>query len=111
MMDSIRSRFLIGAVLTLSVAAGCSSGPAVPLELTTMAPSDQRSKIARLYSHEAAMLREKAELLKGRAELYAGLFGAGSEWVTGTRLLAEFYEVAAKERERLAGIRSNLTDE
>lgn len=76
-----------------------------------MARSDQPSKIARFYSHEAAMLREKAELLKARAVLYAGLFGAESEWVTGTRLLAEFYEDAAKERERLAGIHSDRIDD
>jgi hypothetical protein len=56
------------------------------------------------------MLRGKAELLRGRAELYGGLFGAESEWVTGTLLLAEFYEDAAKERERLARMHGDLVD-
>ncbi|MGQ0695940.1 MAG: hypothetical protein ACT4OL_10245 [Nitrospiraceae bacterium] len=76
-----------------------------------MTRSEQQSQIAQLYSQEAAMLRGKAELLKRRAELYAGLFGAESEWVTGTRLLAEFYEDVAKERERLAGVHADLVQD
>ncbi len=57
------------------------------------------------------MLRGKAELLRGRAELYGRLFGAESEWVSGTLLLAEFYEDAAKERERLAGKHADQVDD
>ena len=48
------------------------------------------------------MSRQQAEELTHRAMVYEGLFGRESEWVTGTRLLAQFYEEAAHEEEQLA---------
>jgi hypothetical protein len=102
---------LIGVVLVLLVNTGCISGPPTPLELTTLRPSKDQAKIARHYSHEAALLRQKAKELRGRAELYEGLFGSDSEWVTGTLLLARFYEDAAEERERLAGVHGGLAEQ
>ena len=35
-------------------------------------------------------------------QMYERLFGPKSDWVEGTRLLAQFYEDAAAEQERMA---------
>ena len=55
------------------------------------------------YEHEAAMYRDKAAALLERAAIYERIFGAQSDWVTGTRMLAAFYEEEARDRERQAG--------
>jgi hypothetical protein len=43
-----------------------------------------------------------ADDLSHRALMYERLFGPKSDWVEGTRLLAQFYEDAAIEQERMA---------
>ena len=90
------------AVVCLLAAYGCT-GPSVPLEMTSLDPSQDQWKIAQHYSHEAAGLRQKAEDFSNRALVYEQLFGRDSEWVAGARLLAQFYQEEARERERLAG--------
>ena len=60
-----------------------------PLDLSTMDPSQDQWRIAEYYSREAAAFRQKAEQLHARVLIYARLFGAESEWVRGTRLLAQ----------------------
>jgi hypothetical protein len=47
-------------------------------------------------------LHKKAEDLSEQAAAYERLFGRDSDWVTGARLLAEYYEEEAKEKHRLA---------
>ena len=54
-----------------------------------MDPSQDQWRIAEYYSREAADFRQKAEELHTRMLIYARLFGAESEWVRGTRLLAQ----------------------
>ena len=54
-----------------------------------MDPSEDQWRIAEYYSREAAAFRQKAEELHARVLIYARLFGAESEWVRGTRLLAQ----------------------
>ncbi len=66
-------------LLAIFLLSGCSGGPA-----------------------EAVVSRQQAEELTHRAVVYEWLFGRESEWVTGTRLLAQFYEEAAREEEQLA---------
>lgn len=73
-----------------------------PLDLSSREPSQDHWKIAEYYSHEAAALRQKAQEMSARAQVYELLFGVDSEWVKGTRLLAQFYEGEAEEHERLA---------
>jgi len=73
------------------------------LDLTSTDPSQDQRKIASYYSQEAVLLRLKAEELSQRVLVYERLFGGESEWVSGARLLVQFYENAAKEREHLAG--------
>ena len=46
--------------------------------------------------------RQMAHDLSHRALMYERLFGPKSDWVEGTRLLAQFYEDAAAEQERMA---------
>jgi hypothetical protein len=56
----------------------------------------------------AAAKRQQAEALTGSIVAYERLFGPESEWVTGTRLLAQFYEDTAREQDRLADLHLEL---
>jgi hypothetical protein len=87
-------------LLAIFLQSGCSGGPA--LDMTTLNPGHDHGKIASYYRHEAVVSRQQAEELNHRMVVYARLFGPESEWVTGTRLLAQFYEEAAHEEEQLA---------
>ena len=89
---------LLGVLLV----SGCTRGPRAVLDPVSRDPGQDHWAIASYYSHEAAMSRQQAEELTHRAMIYEGLFGRESEWVTGTRLLAQFYEEAAREEEQLA---------
>lgn len=95
--------FLLWALISY----GCG-GPKAPLDLTTLDPWQDQWSIAAHYSREAASMRQKAEELSNRAALYERLFGPDSEWVTGTRLLSQFYEEVAREHERQAGMHMGL---
>lgn len=81
---------------------GCSGTSTAPLDMTALEPSQDQGKIAAYYRHEAVVARQQAEELTHRAVVYERLFGPESEWVTGTRLLAQFYEDSAREAEQLA---------
>lgn len=81
------------------------------LELTSFHPAVDHRKIADYYSQEAARLRQVSEDLSVRIEVYERLFGDTSDWVTGTRLLAQSYQEAAKEYERKANIHLELIPE
>lgn len=93
---------LLVLLLAVLLQPGCSRISTVPLELTTLDQSQDQEKIAAYYRHEAAVARQQAEELNHRAMVYERLFGPESEWVSGTRLLAQFYEEAAREAEQLA---------
>ena len=85
------------------VSSGCGAPksqmePKGPLDMTTLDPAQDHWRIATAYTHEATAMRQKAEELFKRAAHYERLFGADSEWVTGTKLLAQFYEDAARFR-------------
>ncbi len=95
------------SVLGVCAALGCN-GPGSPLDLMTMDPVQDQGKIAAYYVLEAARLRQKAQELTDRAGAYELLFGRESDWVRGARLLAQFYEETARERERMARQHMNL---
>lgn len=94
-------------VLSLAVGAivmsGCTSTAAqTEFELSNSdSPQDHR-KIVTYYRHEAARLRQASEDLSIRITVYERLFGPTSDWVAGTRLLAQSYEDAAQAYERKA---------
>ena len=94
------------AILVLLLASflqsGCSGRPVAALDMTALNPGHDQGRVATYYRHEAVVSRQQAEELSHRAVVYEGLFGRESEWVTGTRLLAQFYEEAAREEEQLA---------
>jgi hypothetical protein len=94
------------AIFVLLLAAflqpGCSGISTAPLDMTALDQNQDQGKIATYYRHEAAVARQQAEELNHRAMVYERLFGPESDWVTGTRLLAQFYEDAAREAEQLA---------
>jgi len=110
--ESWRSRFfgLIGlnrvhAVLGL-IASGCFAAGCVTagdeLELSSHDPAEDQRLIAERYSEEALRFHQKAEEAEARAAIYVDLFGLDSDWVKGTRLLAQSYRDAARQREGLA---------
>jgi hypothetical protein len=82
--------------------SGCTTSTKEELELTTYDPTDDHRKIAAYYSLEAVRFRQAAEELSIRVSLYEELFGSTSDWVTGTRLLAQSYDNQAKEHEQKA---------
>lgn len=90
-------------VLLMIIAGfGCTRAPA-PLDLTSSDPAHDQLKLASYHSREALFFRLQAEALSQRVAVYERLFGRQSEWVSGARLLVQFYEGAASEEERLAG--------
>jgi hypothetical protein len=100
MERSLRQFTLLLALGTV-VTDGCT-GPRVDLDLTAYDQTQDQRKIAEFYSQEAARLQEKSEELSARIAVYERLFGPDSDWVAGTRLLAQSYEEAVKEHERMA---------
>lgn len=72
------------------------------LDLTAYDQTQDQHKIAEYYSQEATRLRHMARDLKHRLLVYERLFGSGSDWVEGTRLLEQSYEDAAQDYERTA---------
>jgi hypothetical protein len=80
---------------------GCSHA-GNELDLTAYDRGQDQNKIAGFYSQEATRLRLMARDLDHRALVYERLFGPGSDWVEGTRLLARSYEDAAQDHERIA---------
>jgi hypothetical protein len=85
----MHAAFLV-LLLGIFLQSGCSGKLAAPLDMTTLNPGYDHGKIAAFYRHRAVVSRQQAEELSHRAVVYARLFGPESEWVTGTRLLAQF---------------------
>ena len=87
----------VGCAVALQL-AGCLDAR-VPLELSMLEPSPAQARIAEYHFQEAAKMRQKSEEQLERARLYEGLFGAESDWVAGSRLLARSYEEEARSHE------------
>ena len=81
--------------------SGCGTSASV-FDLQTDDPRQDQQKIAEFYAHEAMRLRQMAQNYDHRMAVYERLFGPHSDWVEGTRLLAQSYEAAAQEQERIA---------
>ncbi len=100
-MKGALSTGILGVLLLgVLVCVGCR--PDTPLDLNSLDPSQNQQLIADQYRRQAALMKQKAEDLKIKAERYAQLFGADSEWATSAKLLQNFYEKEAQNRERLA---------
>ena len=95
------------AASVLIVLGGCSA-QSTSYELSSYAPAADQLALASYHREEAQWLKQKADELLARAVLYDRLFGADSEWATGTRMLAQFYDEAGKEQARLAEQHINL---
>lgn len=107
MMRPLTLMLLIGLLL----GTACHPGPIVPLvplHAASHDPSQDHSKIAAYYAREATQSREMAEELANRVVVYERLFGRESDWVTGTKLLTQFYEEAAREQDRQANLHLEL---
>lgn len=94
-----RAAFILTLAMTLGW--GCSEG-GKELNLASYSSSVDQRLIADYYRQEAGRFRQQADELDARIEMYTRMFGKESDWVAGTRLLAESYRHAAEERERLA---------
>ncbi len=80
---------------------GCSASPKFS-DFNAAETADERSTVAEFYRKEAIMFRQKADEMAERATAYRQLFGEESEWVSGARLLGEYYRQEARDRDRLA---------
>ena len=89
-------------LLSLLLQLGCSSAPTAPLEMTTLEPGEDHEKISHYYRREAVLARQQAGELTNQAAAYEQLFGPESDWVSGTKLLVQFYEAVAREQDQLA---------
>ncbi len=90
-------------VAGIAAMIGCTTSTSKSeLELSAYDPAQDHGKIAAYYAHEAAKLRQTAEEMSVRIVVYERLFGPTSDWVSGTRLLTQSYQEAAKEYERKA---------
>lgn len=89
-------------VLTAGALLPACSHARSELDLTDYDQTQDQHKIAGFYSQEAARLRLMARDLDHRAVVYERLFGPGSDWVAGARLLARSYDDAAQDHERAA---------
>ena len=85
----------------LGVWAGCHA-PDREFDLLSFNSSIDQRLIARYYQEEAARHRQQADELEFRAEMYERMFGPSSDWVAGSRLLAQSYRLVADDRDRLA---------
>ncbi|HEY6262475.1 MAG TPA: hypothetical protein VIW47_12830 [Nitrospiraceae bacterium] len=103
-------RHLPVLILLLSVilASGCTSRKDV-LDPVSRDLGQDHGAIASYYTREAALSRQQVEELTDRAVLYEGLFGRESDWVTGTKLLVQFYREMALEQDRLAEMHLKLS--
>lgn len=106
-----RSSWMIGFTWSVVVAVcasfGCTSAK-TELDLTTYDRAQDQNKIAEFYSQKADRLRYMARETSQRAVVYERLFGPDSDWVAGTRLLAQSYEDAAKEQDHRAEFHRGL---
>jgi hypothetical protein len=80
---------------------GCSASPKL-LDFNAVETADERRAVSEFYRKEAIMFRQKADELAERVIAYRPLFGEESDWVTGARLLVEYYQQEARDRQRLA---------
>lgn len=108
MKGRTRNRRTVLLIPMLLVASGCAQSR-VPLDLTSVDPAVDQSKIAGYHSQEAVFFRLKAYEISQQVAAYEDLFGPDSEWVKGARLLVHFYEDAAAEQDRLASMHLELT--
>ena len=95
-------------LLSLFFMSGCTQGSTAVPDLSSRYPGQDHHAIASYYSHQAAVSREQAEEMTDRVAIYELLFGRESDWVSGTRLLVQFYEEAAREQDRLADLHLRL---
>lgn len=85
----------------MGIWAGCGT-PDRELDLLSFNASIDQRFIARYYQEEAFRYRQQADEADTRAEMYERMFGPDSDWVSGARLLAQSYRLAADDREQLA---------
>ena len=105
----IRGRTLsLAAIAWMTVGCGAT---AAPLNLTSMDPTDDQRKIADYYTQDAEAFRLKSRDLIERIAVYQQLFGPDSEWVTGARLLAQYYEQAAIDHDHHALMHRSLAED
>ena len=101
---AMRIAAITAFIASLALAA-CHRGPILPLASTDTAsrdPTQDHLKMASFYVRAAMRSREHAEEQANRTVVYERVFGPDSDWVSGARLLKQFYENSAREQDRQA---------
>lgn len=101
---------VISLAAVACTALGCVT-TTTPLDLTSLDPETDQRKIADYHKQDAVFFRLKARELAERIETYQSLFGTDSEWVSGARLLAQFYEHAAIDQDHQALLHLSIADD
>ena len=105
---SMHQGIVICFFLLVLPVSGCSGEATPGLDSTLRSPGQDNAAIATYYSRHAAALHQRAEQMTYRGMIYERLFGSGSDWVSGTQLLEQFYKDMAREQDRLADLHLNL---
>ncbi len=100
-MNHSPMRLLVLVAVCIPSIHSCSASPTVP-DFFMVGSTDEQRTIGEYYRREAVMFRQRADEMTERVIAYRQLFGEESEWVSGARVLGEFYQQEARERERLA---------
>lgn len=80
---------------------GChGTSPLINLHDSTLSPDPQ--PMVDQYDRQAVFMVKNTQDMDLKAKQYAQLFGPDSEWATSAKLLKNFYEKEAQNRERLA---------
>jgi hypothetical protein len=101
LLEITRMRLIVLFAVCMFGVQSCSASPTVLDFYTVQSPEEQRA-IGEYYRQEAVIFRQRADEMAERITAYRQLFGEDSEWVSGARLLSEYYQQEARERERLA---------
>jgi hypothetical protein len=89
-------------ILACSLAAAGCAQPVKTVDTVSFGPSQDQQTIVGYYRAEAIVLKEKAAAIAESTVRYEQLFGPQSDWVSGAKLLSQYYAVAAQDLERRA---------
>jgi hypothetical protein len=89
-------------ILVCSLAAAGCAQPVKTIDTASFGPSQDQQTIVSSYRAEAIVLKEKAAAIAESTSRYEQLFGHQSDWVSGAKLLSQYYAVAAQDLERRA---------
>ena len=88
-MNHSPMRLIVLVAVCIPSIQSCNASPTVP-DFYGVGPADEQSTIGEYYRQEAAVFRQRANVMAERAMAYRQLFGEESEWVRGHGRLTSF---------------------